>query len=380
MKNLVSKLTLLMALALSHSAHASKRKAEGYKQPNKKQTTLSGPHATHPACEPAAQEIEAQEIEANADPKVTLVSSDGKSFEIPKKITMASITLKHMLEDCQDNVNPNIPLQNISGATVKNLIACFDIIHYYKGNHPDHTGNNPAIQKGLVSLCSKLSSQPLANLINAANFLDIPQIIKAIFTSEPLLERTVQLSNNFPPEINSMIFTLQTIFLSKDLLSIEKNIYKTSSSVLSPDWVSAIVNTLRTSKISRTTQDLFLWMAKIGSTQGMQSLSMVGAYVGSPHVKLKALMLAAKNGRSDAVSQLLSSKEVDVNSVDSEGMTALMWAACYGQTSVVEFLLAEGADTDYADLWGKTALMKAATNGHEDIVAILNKHLAAQNC
>ncbi len=62
-----------------------------------------------------------------------------------------------------------------------------------------------------------------------------------------------------------------------------------------------------------------------------------------PHVQ--ALMLAAYEGKADAVTGLMG-QGVDVNSTDERGGTALMQAATWGRTEVVEVLLEAGAEID----------------------------------
>lgn len=61
----------------------------------------------------------------------------------------------------------------------------------------------------------------------------------------------------------------------------------------------------------------------------------------------------------------------EVNTVDLEGGTPLMWAAEYGQFGVVQALLAHGADPALRDKRGQTALDWAAQMGQDDTVALL---------
>ena len=65
----------------------------------------------------------------------------------------------------------------------------------------------------------------------------------------------------------------------------------------------------------------------------------------------------------------------EVNTVDLEGGTPLMWAAEYGQFGVVQALLAHGADPALRDKRGWTALDWAAQMGHDDVVALLRDRL-----
>src|SRR3982751_1269039 len=78
-----------------------------------------------------------------------------------------------------------------------------------------------------------------------------------------------------------------------------------------------------------------------------------------------ALLRAARAGKDDTVSALLSSPDVNVNATDENGSTALIEAARYGHDDVVRALLTGGADVKAKDRDGKTALMLAVQGGHD---------------
>ncbi|MGC9057946.1 MAG: ankyrin repeat domain-containing protein, partial [Candidatus Micrarchaeia archaeon] len=86
----------------------------------------------------------------------------------------------------------------------------------------------------------------------------------------------------------------------------------------------------------------------------------------------KALMYAARDGRTEIVKSLLE-KDIDVNAKDKWGWTALMYAARDGRTEIVKLLLEKGADVNAKDILGLTALRYAAENGHKDVVELLKK-------
>ena len=71
------------------------------------------------------------------------------------------------------------------------------------------------------------------------------------------------------------------------------------------------------------------------------------------------------------ICKLLLDKGADINAKDSEGMTALMYAASSGQTNMVEFFLDKGADINAKDKAGHTALGNAIENGNAAIVQLL---------
>jgi ankyrin repeat protein len=70
---------------------------------------------------------------------------------------------------------------------------------------------------------------------------------------------------------------------------------------------------------------------------------------------------------------VLGSIKVDVNTQDKFGRTLLWWAATYGDTDVVEFLLSEGADPDAVDGWGGTALSQASEEGHTEVITLIEQ-------
>lgn len=95
------------------------------------------------------------------------------------------------------------------------------------------------------------------------------------------------------------------------------------------------------------------------------------------------LINAAKAGKLWKVKLFLSTG-ADVNAVDNEGKTALMYAAQNGHTRVADRLLqARDIKVDIQDDEGVTALMSATIHGNKDIVKILkdkaDKTLTARN-
>ena len=86
-----------------------------------------------------------------------------------------------------------------------------------------------------------------------------------------------------------------------------------------------------------------------------------------------ALMYASTGPSPEVVRQLLSAG-ADPNLADnSEGFTALMFAAAEGQLGVVEVLLEHNADISLRDVDGDTALGFATQNGHRAIVDRLKR-------
>ena len=75
---------------------------------------------------------------------------------------------------------------------------------------------------------------------------------------------------------------------------------------------------------------------------------------------------AAIEGDSEAIERLLA-KELDVNSRDRYGQTALMLAALNGRDAIVRILLENGADIDVTAKYNLSALMLAVVNRHSGV-------------
>ena len=87
--------------------------------------------------------------------------------------------------------------------------------------------------------------------------------------------------------------------------------------------------------------------------------------------KKSAMVYAAAQGHTDVVARLLKAG-VDVNARYPNELTALMWAAGGGHPATVKFLLDAGADTSLKDNRGKTALDIADETGKLDVKKVLS--------
>lgn len=92
----------------------------------------------------------------------------------------------------------------------------------------------------------------------------------------------------------------------------------------------------------------------------------------------KALIENAYNGELAKV-QVNVKKGANVNAVDENKRTALMWAAFKGHFEVVEYLHEQGANINARDSDYQTALMYAANGSYLQIIEFLLKNGAEVN-
>ena len=92
-----------------------------------------------------------------------------------------------------------------------------------------------------------------------------------------------------------------------------------------------------------------------------------------------ARLVAAVKNRDTVTTQSLLKQHVDVNAPDAEGMTALHWAAHWGDLDTVKQLIAAGATAKAANRYGVTPLHEAGTIGNVPIIEALLKAGANPN-
>ncbi|KAL4588220.1 hypothetical protein LXL04_001102 [Taraxacum kok-saghyz] len=90
------------------------------------------------------------------------------------------------------------------------------------------------------------------------------------------------------------------------------------------------------------------------------------------HRNDRFLHVAASSNRVDLMEVLcMGYLDIDVDSIDSEGQTALHVAARYGYTEVIQFLITIGSDPDLPDHHGWTPLHCCSIGGHVEAVEFL---------
>jgi ankyrin repeat protein len=89
---------------------------------------------------------------------------------------------------------------------------------------------------------------------------------------------------------------------------------------------------------------------------------------------MTALIWAARRGQKRAIDALLFRKpnlEIDIK--DKNGWTALIWAARKGYKNIVELLLNNGANPNLKDIYGWSAMIWALRSGYFNIFRLLKK-------
>nr|XP_022906858.1 myotrophin [Onthophagus taurus] len=85
---------------------------------------------------------------------------------------------------------------------------------------------------------------------------------------------------------------------------------------------------------------------------------------------MSELVWGIKNGDLDQVKDIVEKKAVNINA-DIDGRPPILYAADYGQTDVIEYLINNGANVNAKDKHGITALLAAIWEGHKDCVKLL---------
>ncbi|CAH0020734.1 unnamed protein product [Clonostachys rhizophaga] len=86
---------------------------------------------------------------------------------------------------------------------------------------------------------------------------------------------------------------------------------------------------------------------------------------------LNHLMSAARSGKLDSIASLFEKEQVNANSMDGDGYTALLFAAEAGQDAAVKLLIELGAEIEAKNSSGETSLWLAAHYGHGMVVQTL---------
>ncbi|XP_059179268.1 myotrophin-like [Physella acuta] len=86
--------------------------------------------------------------------------------------------------------------------------------------------------------------------------------------------------------------------------------------------------------------------------------------------KDQELVWKVKNGELNDIKTLVEKEGVNVNK-EIQGRLPLHYAADYGQTEVIEYLISKGAKVNAPDKYGITPLLSAIFEGHTASVRLL---------
>ena len=106
---------------------------------------------------------------------------------------------------------------------------------------------------------------------------------------------------------------------------------------------------------------------------------LIGTTVAVAAATVDARVAAAMKNRDTASVRALLRQRADVNAPDVEGMTALHWAAHWGDVDTAKLLIRTGANAKAANRYGVTPLHEAATIGSVAIMEALLKAGADSN-
>ena len=129
------------------------------------------------------------------------------------------------------------------------------------------------------------------------------------------------------------------------------------------------VDIQETDELDRTA---LMFAAYNGHTEIVQLLAENGSEITRPNSEGRTPLMFASSGPFPETVEYLLKNGAEPNSKDSiEGWTPLMYAAAEGNREVVEILLEHGADPNLEDTDGETAIDFAANNGHSEVVTLL---------
>lgn len=125
-------------------------------------------------------------------------------------------------------------------------------------------------------------------------------------------------------------------------------------------------------KFKERRQRYFASAATTGSVSRMQLLHLAGANVNAHGIGGTPLLLAAGEGRLNAVRYLLN-EGADVNLRGQHGNTALTEATYYGHEAIIKELLMRGADVNAVSVSG-TPLDIAASRNNVAVIDLLEHY------
>ncbi|CAI9118544.1 OLC1v1020131C1 [Oldenlandia corymbosa var. corymbosa] len=141
--------------------------------------------------------------ESASDPTkmITLVSSDGESFEVEGSVVMGSQAIKHMIED--DCANNAIPLPNVQSKELARAVEYLKI-------HRAEEGGKDVKKKFDDEFLKGMSHGDLFALMQAANYLDIKGLL------DLTCQKTADMIKDMSPEEVREIFSIENDFTPEE--------------------------------------------------------------------------------------------------------------------------------------------------------------------
>ena len=162
---------------------------------------------------------------------------------------------------------------------------------------------------------------------------------------------------------------LQSRFQEHSFLEYSSNQWEDHAMGSYPAWERLKIDIAK----GPTLRDAWLLRAaRYGQTQVLERLLKNGGDLNTMDFDGWTPLLWAVMGGHKAIVQLLFEKGVDINSKDNDGRTPLLWATGSGQEAIVQLLLEKGANINSKDNdSGGTPLSSAVVAGHKAVVQLL---------
>ncbi|KAI9933188.1 hypothetical protein AWENTII_002788 [Aspergillus wentii] len=230
--------------------------------------------------------------------------------------------------------------------------------------------------------------------LSCINYLDLPDYVeddsRTISSQENLVDGWSERVSGFAEyaSVNWMThFHDASLDKNEDLMARIETICDPQKEIVNR-WISIYSRQTKWAKEGFSTEGLdTLWIASfVGATELVKKILHEGHanHDGiTDEYRCNALIIAAGKGHDLIVGLLVDADQINVNSRDNEGRTALYWSTTYDHQSIVERLLAvDTIDVNIATKEGNTPLMMAARDGHSTIVQLLlkNPNIEAEMC
>lgn len=206
------------------------------------------------------------------------------------------------------------------------------------------------------------ASTGITPLMVAAQYTGNAEVVRLLLKkgAKPNLDKSVEVRNN----ASALFFAMMAgdIEMAKALLDAGANLND------------------RMKVLGRFTNSLLTYAASAGDTAMVEYLISKGANPNDvDDDKISVLAWATISNRADTV-QLLLARGAQVNSIDNFGMTPLLYAASidFGNTEVLEKLIAGGADLKARNKQGLTAVEIAKNYNHTNLASLLTSRATAR--